>query len=55
MTGPHRTAAQTFVELSEAFERLRAYAHSHHHEPAHLADAVVRDDPAVADLLRKER
>ena len=37
--------------MGEAFELLRAYAHSHHQKLADLANAVVHHDPAVADLL----
>ena len=44
-------AERASVSIGEAFELLRAYAHSHHQKLADLADAVVHHDPAVLDLL----
>jgi len=46
-------AEHTGVSIGEAFDRLRRYAHSHQRKLADLADAVVRNDPTVVELLRK--
>ncbi|MDR3661330.1 MAG: GAF and ANTAR domain-containing protein [Mycobacterium sp.] len=43
-------AERANVNVSNAFELLRAYAHLHNRKLADLANSVVRNDPAVADL-----
>lgn len=43
-------AERTNVTINEAFDILRNYAHLHNQKLAELADAVVRNDPAVADV-----
>jgi ANTAR domain/GAF domain len=39
------------ITVDEAFELLRSYAHSRNQKLTDVADAVVRKDPAVADLV----
>jgi len=39
------------ITVDEAFELLRTYAHSPHQKLTDVAEALVRNDPAVADLL----
>jgi hypothetical protein len=39
------------VTVSEAFELLRSYAHSRNGKLTEVAEAVVRNDPAIADLM----
>lgn len=39
------------ITVDEAFELLRTYSHSRNQKLTDVADAVVRNDPAVADLL----
>ncbi len=43
-------AERADVTINEAFDILRNYAHLHNRKLAEVADAVVRNDPAVADL-----
>lgn len=43
-------AERATVTIDEAVDILRNYAHLHNQTLAEVADAVVRNDPAVADL-----
>ncbi|MBS4727116.1 GAF and ANTAR domain-containing protein [Mycobacterium sp. SM1] len=44
-------AQRAGVTIPEAFELLRTHAHTRHQKLTDLADAIVRHDPTVADLV----
>ncbi|HUH69711.1 MAG TPA: GAF and ANTAR domain-containing protein [Mycobacterium sp.] len=44
-------AERAGITVDEAFELLRGYSHSRNQRLTDLADAMVRRDPAVADLV----
>jgi GAF domain-containing protein len=42
------------ISVAEAFAMLRAYARSHNRQLTEVARAVIKRDPGVADLTRRE-